>query len=351
MSYNHLLDLHLSQCDIFLARSKNNSYSDTSKKEYQRELVLLFDKIKASVKPNTGDALIFEKQEHLNFIFKSLEFLKDSTLNSIPFEVVSCLELAMNDWINPNEYIIVTSLNNNVGAYSYDPSLAFEDLLYSSLAANYSIVFEKRLVQINVPLMLAKDYFSSVVLYHELGHFIDLYFGVTRLIAFDLITNYKPYEWLIYQTFLPFKQDMKLSYYIQLHLAEYFCDIFAAQYIGFTSNYYLQYITKNSSSTSLTHPSTINRVRVVDDFLNEKPNPIIQIIQIYLSQITGKSLKKRFADIESSDFYDFIPLVIETPEHLHGIFSYAWKIWADSPSKFKDLSAPSSDKIYKSSII
>ncbi|MGN6179084.1 MAG: hypothetical protein ACTHNW_07875 [Mucilaginibacter sp.] len=351
MSYSHLLDLHLSQCEIFLARSKNNSYSDTSKKDYQEQLFSLFETIKASIKPGIDDSLIFEKQEHLNFIFKSLEFLKDSTLNSIPFEVVSCLNLAMNDWINRDEYIIVTSLNNNVGAYSYDPSLAFEDLLYSSLKANYNIDFKKRLVQINVPLMLSKDYFSSVVLYHELGHFIDLYYRITQLIAFDLITNCKPDEWSAYQAFLPFKQDMGFFAYTQWHLAEYFCDIFASQYIGYTSNYYLQYITKNSNSISATHPSTINRVKVVEDFLSGKDNLIVNIIQKYIKQITGKELKKRFADITEKDFYQFIPLAIDSSEQLHGVFSYAWEIWSAGKDNFKSLakitSDLSSDRIYK----
>lgn len=351
MSYNHLLDLHLSQCEIFLARSKNNSYSDTSKKEYHEELFALFTKITDSVKPGIDDSLIFEKQEHLNFIFKSLEFLKDSTLNSIPFEVVSCLNLAMNDWINPDEYIIVTSLNNNVGSYSYDPSLAFEDLLYSSLKTNYGVDFKKRLVQINVPLILSKDYFASVVLYHELGHFIDLYYRITQLIALDLITNLQPLEWSAYQTFLPFKQDIGYYRYIQSHLAEYFCDIFASQYIGFTSNYYLQYITKNSNSISETHPSTINRVQVVEDFLNGKPNLIVDVIKTYINKITGNDLQKRFADINASDFYEFVPLEINNSKELHGVFSYAWEIWASGNENFKSSSKItsniSSDRVYK----
>ena len=350
MGYSRLLDLHLSQCEIFLSRSKNNSYSDNAKKDYQEQLFALFDKIKASISPGLDDASVFEKQEYLNFIFKSLEFLKDSTLNSIPFEVVACLNLAMNDWINKDEYIIVTSLNNNVGAYSYDPSLAFEDLLYSSIKAIYGIEFKKRLVQINVPLILSKDYFSSVVLYHELGHFIDLNYRITQIIANDII-NLQPPEWSVYQTFLPFKQEARLVPYIELHLAEYFCDIFASQYIGFTSNYYLQYITKNSNSISSTHPSTTNRIQVVNDFLNGKDNPIVKIIEKYTNQIANRDLTKRFRDIDSADFYSFIPLIIEDSEQLHGIFSYAWDIWALGGENFKKMSKVksdlSSDRIYK----
>src|SRR5690606_12858666 len=114
---------------------------------------------------------------------------KDSTLNSMPFEVVGCLNEAMADWINKDDFIIVTSLNNNIDAFSYDESLALEEFLYKSIDTQYGVVFKKRLVQINLPLILSRDYFSSVVLYHELGHFIDLHFGISQKLAFDLSTS------------------------------------------------------------------------------------------------------------------------------------------------------------------
>ena len=89
----------------------------------------------------------------------------------------------MEDWVDTNAYIIVTSLNNNIAAYSYDFSFAFEDLLYSSIEVQYNISFPRRLVQINIPLALSRDYFSSVVLYHELGHFVDLHYMISATIA------------------------------------------------------------------------------------------------------------------------------------------------------------------------
>lgn len=350
----HLLNLHLSQCEVFLGRSKNNNYSDKSKKDYQDLLFSLFEDIKASVNPSTDIVEIFEKQEQLNFIFKSLEFLKDSTLNSIPFEVVSCLNLAMEDWIDTNAYIIVTSLNNNIAAYSYDPSLAFEDLLYNSMEVQYNISFPKRLVQINVPLALSRDYFSSVVLYHELGHFIDIYYNISKIIAFDL-SHYNDAQWQTLEPYFSFTPDIEHfkqnQDFLKSHIAEYFCDVFASQYIGNTSNNYLEYITKNSPYFSFTHPSTINRVKIVDDFLNNTQNPIVDLLTAYTLNITGKQIGKRHTTLNSWDFYKFVPIEIKNESELHGVFPYFWDIWLKGNEDFKVKSKVSNglphDKLYK----
>lgn len=346
MEYSALLSLHLSQTEIFINKSRNNSYSDLDKRDYQIKLNSLFSKIKNSIIDNP-DISVFEKQEHLRFICTSLEFLKDSTLNSMPFEVVGCLNLAMNEWID-NEFIIVTSLNNNINAFSYDPTLALEDLLYQSIEAQYSENFEKKLVQINLPLILSRDYFSSVVLYHELGHFVDLQYAISRKIMLNLFSLEKM-EWVKYYEYLPFNQFNTRS--IESHLAEYFCDIFASQYINSTSNYYLQYLTKNSDVHSIDHPSTTNRVKVVNDFLFGNYNPIVELIKNFTKNICSRDLKIRFEEINSDDFYNLLPLEISSPEQLHGVFSYAWKIWMDGPKTFKEKakinSVLSEDRIYK----
>ncbi|MGY4540024.1 hypothetical protein ACVW0P_004466 [Mucilaginibacter sp. UYNi724] len=335
MEYTQLLELHLSQCEIFLHKASSNSYSDTDKQAYQQKLFELFNAIKDNIPEPLDDSNLFIVQEQLNFIAKSLEFLMDSTLNTIPFEVVSCLGLAMNEWIEGNNFIIVTSLNNDIDAYSFDEKLANGDHIYSSILASYGIEFEKRLVQINLPLILAKDYFSSVILYHELGHFIDLYYGISSRMASDLI-NYPPLEWAKIQDYFTFLQSPLNITRLKNHLGEYFCDLFAAQYIGHTSNHYLKYLeSKGSDRSNSSHPSSNNRLQIVDDFLAKKQNVIGNIIKTYVKDITKLELTKRFKVTSSDDFYHFLPLEIESDQELHGVFPYTWKIWLDGSATFK----------------
>jgi hypothetical protein len=335
MSYESLLELHLSQCEIFLKKSQTNSYSDKDKTEYQANLFELFEKIKSSIPADLDEISIFEIQEHLNFITKSLEFLMDSTLNTIPFEVVSCLNLALKDWIDDEEFIITTSLNNDIDSYSFDDTLAVNDLLYNSLSAAYNISFKKRLIEINLPSILVKDYFSSVILYHELGHFIDIYYHISEKISLNLIED--PVKWTSVQNFLPFignKSNLEKTKY---HIGEYFCDLFAAQYIGTTATNYLSYLEiKTSHKLKLTHPSTKNRTDVVNDFLKRKTNPVVNLIRGYTETLTqGRKLRNRHTKLNEDDFYRFLPLVVDEPKQLHGVFPYAWKIWMGGTDQFR----------------
>jgi len=331
-----LLYLQLYQAETLISSSKKYNFSDKYKDQYLKTLVELFSAIKASINEELDDAKIFEKKSHLDFIFKSLEFLKDSTLNTIPFEVVGCLDRAMSDWIDPDKFIIVTSLQNNLYSFSYDLTYAKKDIFYTSLQTEYGISFERKLVQINLPLNLSKDYLSSVALYHELGHFVDLQHSITGVAEYNISSNNYTNKASL-EKYLPLLKETVLDrsklYY---HLGEYFCDLFAAQYIGDTLGLFLEYITNNSATESPTHPSTVNRIQVITDFVNGNDNPIINYLQSVTSLITNKKLENRFDRIVSEDFYKLVPYDIENDRQLHGTIVYGWEVWMEDFKKFND---------------
>ena len=186
-----LLELHLSQLISAWSKSKLNIYSDCNKDSYHQQLGALFhDLTKEDFSTLSNNDLEFRKLT-IDFIFKGLEFLDKSTLNAFPIEIVECLNVALNDWIDNNDYIIVTSLNNSLSSFSFVPSLDFDDPLLLYIKTNYKIEFKKRLIQINLPKSFSKDYFANVVLYHELGHFVDLKYKISEALAIVLFKNYK----------------------------------------------------------------------------------------------------------------------------------------------------------------
>jgi hypothetical protein len=366
-----LLQLHLSQAELALHKAKNNSYSDQRKEAYQQTLNKLFEAVLNEV---SGKGLGLPDKEiystykrHIDFIFKSLEFLDSSTLNQIPYEIVECLNIAMKDWLEiKDKYIIVTSLINDVMGFSFDPSLAFDEAIYSEIKTKYNIEFEERLVQINLPKALSRDYLASVVLYHELGHFIDQksWFtgSLTRNILdevsrgtivradFDKLIIYLP-EVLpnIYNTNSIILSNTYEFFVINNHLAEYFCDLFASQYIGQSSNFYLDYITEKSPRYSYTHPSTTNRVKVVNDFLSSTDNIIVTLLNGAVQAIkAGQQLEKRYDKVIADDFYNLIPLNISSVKELHGVYNTAWEIWLDKQDVLaKSINNANPLKIYK----
>lgn len=339
-----LLKLHLAQAGKSLQKARNNNYSDKEKQDYQDNLILLFDKIddEISAQVSVTDFFCFEQKKLIDFIYKSLEFLDSSTLNLIPYETVECLKLALYDWILPSDkYLIVTSLINAVSGFSFDPTLVEVDKYYDLFEYKYGIKFKTRLVQINIPKALSRDYLAGVAHYHELGHFIDIKYAITDSLSKEILLNWlrkDPSIKELYKSF-PFLANSSLPqetvhHALKYNLGEYFCDLFASQYISNSLNKYLLYLTENNRNYSLTHPSTINRTEVVNDFLSGTQNPVITQINRAVKNILGKELEILFEPVSKEDFYNFLPPIIKNPRQLHGLVSTGWDIWCSDWDPF-----------------
>lgn len=355
---------HFCQAQKALNKAQNNNYSDKQKQVYQNSLVSLLEEI--SIQLRTYDKStppqIEDLKNELDFIFKSLEFLDSSILNLIPYEIVTCLDKALSDWNPTNQkYIIVTSLINNITGFSFDPTLAQNEHLYNRIYIKYSIKFEGRLVQINIPKTLAKDYLISGVHYHELGHFVDSKFSITHSITNQLLEDIY-FDRINAETlsaltqFLPAikgllpKVDSR-SRFLQCayHIGEYFCDLFASQYVGDSFFSYLSYISLGHG-TSMTHPEPSNRYKMVSNFLNKESNAVIQLINQALDAILEKQLEVKFEEVDTTDFYSFLPPVIANDKQLHGIFVAGNNVWARNwdlfRSEMKMTELPEPEQVY-----
>jgi hypothetical protein len=316
-----LITLHISQLLKAFEISKTNKYSDPRKEQYHKNLCALVEKINSldlSTRTYEENKML---KKIIDFCFYSIEFLDNSTLVNIPYELVYCLEKALKNWIDTDKYIIVTSLQNDLNSFSFNPFLALNVTYYDLIEAEFEIVFEYRMIQINLPKYLANDYLSNVVLYHELGHFIDLRYQITNKLARVFALN---------------KEE-------ENHYAEFFADIFAAQYIGSASNYYLNYIAHKHES-SYTHPSTQDRISLVESFLNNKDNDILNNLKEASNAITKNEIKSRRTLISENDFIEFIPPIINSNEELHSLFEVGWNLWNRDIKKFKERNITEKNK-------
>jgi hypothetical protein len=307
-----LITLHLSQLQKAIEKSKTNKYADSRKRDYHDNILKLFAEInKIDVVGCSTDYLIFTKSI-VDFCFVSVEFLDDSTLVNIPHEIVYCLEKALSEWDDTNQYIIVTSLHNDLNCFSFNAYLSLNETFYDIINANFGISFNHRLIQINLPKYLSQDYLANVVLYHELGHFVDLRYQISEKLSTAL----------------------KLTETEQSYYGEFFSDVFAAQYIGEASNCYLNYIAYNNPDSS-THPSTNSRIEMVRHFLNCNNDKILDTLKFATQLITKKDLKNRRKIIADTDFRSFIPTLITNEEELHSIFEVGWSLWLSKISEFE----------------
>ena len=166
--------------------------------------------------------------------------------------------------------------------------------------------FNPLLVLVGVPRLYVHKPLYSIPLYHELGHFVDMTIGVTRLSL--LISP-------------PSSGNVGAE---QLHRQEFFADLFAACYVGRSSVAALEIIAPNAPP-ALTHPATQDRVRLVEDFLGGNAHATIQLFQNCLRTLTAPRLALSHTppDLNAS-LDDIRPYVIKSEDELHGIFESGW---------------------------
>lgn len=336
-----LLELHFSQLQSEWNSSKYNSYSDVRKKKYHDNLTTIINRLEAEDFSILDEDQIQQRFWVISFVFKSLEFLNHSTTSTIPYELVYVLELAMKDWVPENEYIIVTALINGVNGFSFDSFMTFFEYVYKVIDLLYNVKFDHRLVQINVPESTSRDYLANVVLYHELGHFVEKKHAITRVIYEEFIkalrsglSDTDKKDLFRYFPYLELPENIdelegKYDAYntFALHISEYFCDLFASQYIHDCSNSYLEYITQNTSIPSPTHPITPSRVLFINTYLDGKDGYVLKEYKRIIKEITKLNIEKRFEDFTSNNFENLLPAEVTNPKQLHSLFIYGWKVW------------------------
>lgn len=317
------IELHLRQLEESFSKSRSNIYSDLRKEAHFQELYALFQKIKEDDYTSFNETDIQNHNYLLEIIFTGLEYLDNSTLNIIPYEIISCLEFALNDWINEDNFIIVTSLSNKKTDFYLETSLNEEafKLLNKFIQDKYGLKISNKLIQISLPKVLSRDYLSSVVLYHELGHFVDNQLNISRKLLFK--------KYLVNS---PINEES--SRYFS-HKKEYFADLFAAQYVNDSSNIYLGYIAGNAPD-SITHPATQSRIDITITFLEGNSSSIIDEFNDLLTLSSLPQIKIRHSriKIEDCNLAQLYPQKFQSVSELHYIFKLGWQIWENSETNF-----------------
>jgi hypothetical protein len=321
---------HLAQLSRCIKKSIINRYSDSRKDEYQKKLHELYNQISKEDFSKLSPPEISNRKTIIDFIFHNIQFLDNSTLTISPFEIVYCLERVLEEWIPDAKFIVATSLSNNLNDFYFDGNLTFNTPIYDLIKNDYKVEFEFKLIQISLPRFFVHDYLANVALYHELGHFIDSYFAISKSVVHNQI--------------IAGKLDPKYRTIAVSHHMEYFADIFAAQYVGNSLNHFINYIAYNFPN-SHSHPSTDKRLVMVREFLKGNfSEPTIEALKKETLSRTKLDLIIRHTDLKTDDFENLIPMEIASLTELHSLFLAGWNFWK---SNNKVISNFGIDKSYK----
>jgi len=259
-------------------------------------------------------------------ISQSIKYLSGSTSNKIPYEIVFSLEKALNDWVS-EDHIICTALLD-------DRDFHFNGIdLKNEVKAIFDFVGTPNLIHIALPKIYRHKYLYGPALYHELGHYIDDKYRISKFTF--LVNNF---------TGTPEEVDREFS-----HRKEFFADLFSASYVGPSIVRFLNDFAPGHPDCS-THPSTARRVEIIEKFLRGEDCQELNRINLVLKFIKRPTLAINFTIPDITDcFEDIKPYKIMHEKELHGIIPASWAFFdkkASHPTRrWEHLTSYDAEKI------
>lgn len=290
------------------------------------------------------DAVVreFERQ-----VWRVMRFVRGSRAKDAPHETQYALQKALSHWIKDKDVLI-----SSAALEEFNFFLAPEDIWeFVSRSIDH---FDRKnygplVVRIGSPEAFKHRPLFCIPLFHELGHFVDHYFEISKL---SLII-FPP---------APPPINMPLDYWREInlrHRMEYFADLFGACYCGEATNSSLNAIAPYNPD-SATHPSTAKRLNVVREFLSGKQNRMVDMLQVACKARTGQilSVKSTVPTINTS-FDDVLTYNINSEAELFGLFQSGWTYleenlknriapWIDKQTTIPDIERTVNDLIEKS---
>jgi len=235
-------------------------------------------------------------------VWAASRYLSGSVSREIPYEVVYGLDLALTDWVtSPPKYIVTTAFLAEMNYHFEGVPEQFYDLAERTLGVR----FNHRVVQVALPQLYKHQPLNNSLLYHELGHFVDQQHGISKLML--MMSTFDPNTTM---------SDLKIAL---SHNAEYFADLFAACYVGDAVAVMLGSMAPNYGDSE-THPATQKRISVVQDFLGDKDNLMVQSCNKALAVQGLPLLSKRFKSPDIASCFDNVrPYQIQSKEEVHGL--------------------------------
>ncbi|MDO4245105.1 MAG: hypothetical protein Q4C89_03690 [Deinococcus sp.] len=230
------------------------------------------------------------------------------------------LQLSLNLFIKQDAVIITAFTNNNTSFYFSNINVISE---IKSLLPDIKLTSEDiPIIQIAMPSFYSKNALYMIPMYHELGHFIDRQFSISEYML--LTANPTVISYLdLPQEFNDLSQDGR-NFVLRHHFSEYFCDTFAACFVGETITDFL-FELGASDLDSATHPATSKRSEHVKNFLSSRETPLTSFLNEAISALGMQKLNTFFSapDIVTH-LNETVTFPIKSTEEAHGTLVSYW---------------------------
>lgn len=294
---------------------------------------------------------MFENIEHLHYDNEDEDYSK---------ELIHCLELAYSEWKNAprTDYFIAISYNSNLSKFeeiSYpDSGLTALNSQLMTTPSVKKLQYDPNFIQISKPRILFDDYLCSVGVYHELGHAVDKqnniiddlfadkeFLATMQSIQFQNLGYDLKKDDLLLNDVKDICNEIKIIKKVQeqtviarRHYKEYFCDLFAARYVGWSLIDYLRYFDFSPyDNPTDTYPTLTSRINVTRAFLektgSQETGFIVNNIEKSCFKNTKVNLLKPIHNgiLDEDPFQRFEPVKIKDPNKVHLLFLRGWECW------------------------
>ena len=314
-----------------LEKLSHSSFFTLELSSYVIELRKSVDSLQESLKE--ADPQVAVIATVVESIWRTTQFLTGTTSNRVPYEVTYLLREVLTDWGRGNS-IVTTSLVQSPDFHcervNSAPSAVIRELRLSGMEINGD------LVQMGVPEIFQHMPLLCSPLYHEVGHYIEEH---EKLISEMMIESQEIILETMPDISIYFPNPLMQRDVARSYATEHFCDLIAAAYVGeCVSDYIIQW--DHNSYSSPTHPSAAKRAEVTRDFLEDKHNPIVELLKQAVKKAgLPVELERRFTMPNVHDcFSDVRPAKINSIAELHGLLPAADQLLKDlrsDPSQFR----------------
>lgn len=262
-------------------------------------------------------------------VWKLTQFLTGSTTKQIPYEVVFAIERAASEWTTKKS-VITTAIIQEANFFYIGGNPGFFELAKTELGVDIG----SQPVQIALPFIYRHKPLFCIPLFHELGHYVDSSNDVIKASMLispeDVGPDLPGLPTSIEIGKMAVEERELWKQTIQKHRQEYFADLFSAAYMGSAAKGFLQEFCPDEP-ISTTHPATTSRFSLMDDFVSERSNAILELFQNALTARGLPRLSKRYSAIAvQGTFGNVRPAIPQNDLEVFGLFEAGWQFLCDA---------------------
>lgn len=323
-----------------------NTYTDARRQSFHNSLKGLYEELKGWTIPAGADDSLKQDFTILFEVFSRWSEVISMNTDKMPHrEILICLERILYDWLGSEADKYLLTLSD--GEYLYRLPICKLDVLNNITEGFWHVHFDTFPIELALPKYFSEDMFFNVVLFHELGHFVESYYDIDDKVfrqleplLKDLVNN----QTIVNQSF-PFLAgkdaiDVADEKKVRSHICEYIADLFGAQYV---SNHIMNYasykLDKTLDKDDEEHPCWNKRNEHVTLFLTSSvDNLLINAIKDVFAKINKEGLIIRFCVLDSKYFLEGKPHPISNDAEMVSVYKHIWDMYIQGCAPFMAVS-------------